>query len=305
MNRFFPALFSVVFVVSCTRAGDLPPSQVLHKAAETSQTLESAAFTVHAVFSGETDIIDGNWDGNAHATGTLTDGGKQLQFALNVDAEKRDAQNAVSTIVLSSDMIVAAENEVYLRLNTFSIEPASLILPPELLGQLMNQWWRIPSASGSSLENPADITPDPSLLRMQASVVTVTKDHGLTDIQGRDAYQYDVTIDPAKLKEYLQEVARVSGKDATADIDALAGLQTNGTLWIDADTFHIHRITWNISSTDAARPQELQLDIGITNHNAPVTITLPDNAALFPGAGLNTDIPDMQMFSTPVSPSSR
>ncbi|UPA22020.1 hypothetical protein K8942_03045 [Candidatus Peribacteria bacterium] len=295
MNRFFPALCSVVFFVSCTRAGDLPPSQVLHKAAEASQSLESAAFDVRASFSGKTELIDGSWDGDAHATGSLTDGGKQLQFALQVDATKLNEQKQKSTVSLSSDVIVAAENEVYLRLNTFTIDPASQLLPPELLAQMMNQWWVIPSDNADS---PADLAPDPSLLRMQASVVTVTNDHGLTTIGDHTAYEYDITIDPQKMRDYLTEVSRVSGQEATADMDALSDLQANGTIWIDADTFQIHRISWTISSTNAAQPQDVELTVDISKHNIPVTFTLPTDAAPFPGAGLTT-------MSGSVSPSSR
>ncbi len=303
MNRFFLATSSLVFLVSCTRAGTLPPSQVLHKAAEAGQMLESAAFTVTADFSGTTDMLEGTWEGTATINGTLSDGGKQLQFALTTDAEKTDEQNTDSTVNLSADVIVAAENEVYLKLNTFTFNPPSQLLPPDLLTQMLSQWWVIPS--GTTEEGSAeDITPDPSLLRMQASVIKVTDDNGLTTIDNRTAYQYDVEIDPAKMKDYFMEITRMQGKDAEKEVQALADLQATGKIWIDAETFQTRRIQWNIHSKNPKKPQDLTLIMAITRHNEPVTITLPAHAAPFPGSSL-TGIPAFENMSGSVPPSLR
>lgn len=301
MNRFIPVLCSVVLLSSCTRAGSLPPTQVLHKAAEAGQLLSSAAFSVSADFSGETDLLDGRWDGTLNASGTLTDGGRQLQFTFTADTKQKTEGKGDSDIALSADVVVAAENEVYLKLHTFTIDPPSSILPPDLLKALLAQWWIIPSGSGA--DTPSDsITPDPSLLRMQASVIRVVRDNGLVEINNRTAYQYDVEMDPAKMKDYFIEVTRMQGKDAEEEIQALAELQATGKIWIDADTFQTHRILWNIHSTNPTKPQDSTLDISITRHNEPVTITLPADAAPFPGHSL-TEVPAFESLPRSVPPS--
>lgn len=224
--------------------------------------------------------MEGDWNGNGSISGTMTNAGKQIQFTLDATGDNTDSAKEKSAYTISSDVIIGGENEVYLRMHTFDINPPSQLLPPALLTRLLNQWWLIPSKSGSTTP---DLAPDPSLLRMQASVIAVTKDHGLTTINGHSAYQYDVTIDPAKFSAYLDQIATTQGKTSASDKAAFAQMNATGTVWIDATTFNIHRIVWTITSTDPKKPFTLHIDASISNHNAPVVISIPADAAPFPG----------------------
>lgn len=279
MKRFFLAICALVFLTSCIKAGSLPPNQVLEKASVAAQTLQSARFNLDATIHGMNDMLPGESDGNISAAGEMQNAGKQLKFTLNADITTKTAKDATSNIHVSSDVVVAGEQEVYLRLNTLTIEPSTTLLPPEIITQMLNQWWMIPSGSGST----ADIAPDPSLLRMQTSVIAISKDHGLTDIDGHRSYLYDTTIDAEKMRAYLHAVSRAQGKDLDASMAALSEMKAHGRIWIDAKTFFIHRIVWDIESNDPAKPMTVHLDITITDHNARITIAPPTGAQLFPG----------------------
>ncbi len=282
MKRLSLSACALFFLLSCTRAGTLPPADVLQKATDATQTLQSAAFTIDMDINGHTDLVDGTWDGNGHINGTMTNAGKQVQFSLSAKGKQIDASNDEYNYTLSSDFIIAGEKEVYIKLHTFDITPPGRLLPPELLTRLLNQWWLIPGSTDDGT-NAADIAADPTLLKMQTSVIAVTKDKGLSSVNGHSAYKYDVTIDPVKLQSYLEEVAKKQGKELGAEALLLKDMNATGTVWIDDSSFVIHRIVWTITSTNAKKPFTLHLDANISNHNKPMTISLPADAAPFPG----------------------
>jgi hypothetical protein len=283
MKKLFPVTCAVLILISCTRAGSLPSSDVLKKAGDASQALQSATFTMDTSFKGKVAQIPGSFDGSASIAGQMANAGKQLQFSINATIDKTDPQNVQSHIALTSDMMIGSENEIYMRVNTLDITPPSTLMPPALITQLLNQWWLIPSGTGSSKNAPTDLAPDPSLLRMQTSVIAVTKDHGLTGINGHTAYLYDVTLDPEKMRDYLTQVVKAQGRVPTAQELALSEVDAQGRIWIDADTFVIHRIVWDITSKDQSQPLQLHVDVTITDHNKPITIAPPQTAVPFPG----------------------
>jgi hypothetical protein len=90
-----------------------------------------------------------------------------------------------------------------------------------------------------------------------------------------------VTIDKDKLQEFLAEVARREGivNPALPDFSSINAI---GHLWIDADTFVIHRLSWTITSNNALKPLHIDILVDLTHQNEPVTITPPAGAEPFP-----------------------
>lgn len=280
--KHFAFTACALILVSCTRAGALPPAEVLKNASEASQTLESASFSIDATIDGEVQELSGALNGEIDITGQMQNAGRQLKFTINADVAMSDDTQTETQFKGSADMVVAGENEAYLRVNSLELTPPNALFPAAVVSQFVNQWWMLPTATGTQLLG-ADITPDPEFLKMQMNVISVETDRGLTKINGRSAYLYDVTIDEAKMKTYLDDVARRQGKELSQEESMLSTMNAKGTLWIDADTFVIHRIVWDLESKEG-KQLAVHIDATISDHNKPMTISLPQGAMPFPTA---------------------
>lgn len=273
----------------------MPADIVLKNAQDAVQHLQSAVFAMNTHLNGQTDLIKGQWEGDANFAGEMANGGKQLQFSLNAEFKNASSTNESTHIKLNSDFMIAGENETYMRVNELMIDPATPLLSPALLTQMMNQWWLI--GSGKHSDAPADITPDPTYLQMQTAIIKVTKDRGLTEINKHTAYLYDITIDKEKLRSYLQQMYTAQGKTPTEKELAFADIDANGQIWIDSSSFVIHRIVWDITSHDSANPFQAHIDISLADHNKQIIIKIPANAQPFPGSSLLT-LPSFASGST-------
>ncbi len=270
-----------LLLASCVRAGNLRPSEVLTKATDASQNLDSAMYTIDASFHGNTDVLSGNLDGKVSIAGNMTNAGHQLAFSLKTSIDRLESDNQSTHIDASGDFVIGGEKDVYMKVDALTVTPPNSLITTDLISHLLNQWWLIPTESGS--QAPAsNVAPDPAMLRMQTSVISVLKDRGLTDINGHTAYLYDVTIDPEKMRAYITDLYKKNGKTPSAQELTLSTMNAKGMIWIDAQTFVIHRIVWDIASTEATHPLQVHLDVTISDHNKPVTITLPTNATPFP-----------------------
>ncbi len=282
MKKIFPVACALFCLISCTRAGSLPPATVIEKAGQANQSLQSAIFTATTEFHGQTEMLAGTWDGTAIIAGTMANGGKQMRLGTNVSATNKLSETDSSHYQIGADLTIAGENEIYMRLNTLEITPPSTLFPPSVVTTLLNQWWLIPSGSGAQKTTATDISPDPALLRMQTQVITVTKDNGLVDIDDHTAYLYDITIDPVKMRAYLAEIYKSQGRTPNLQEMALSDMTAKGRIWIDESNFFIRRIVWDISSNDQTKPLQLRMDMSISKHNEPVVITIPQNPLPFP-----------------------
>jgi hypothetical protein len=281
MKRHLVSLCFIVLLVSCSKQGDLPPSEVLKKAAESSQKLQSAGFNLTASFHGRTELLAGQLTGKVAMAGRMANAGQQLQFSLRSDIERVDSQNNSSDINVSADFIIGGEKDVYMKVHALTVTPPGKILSPELVSHLLNQWWLIPTETGSRL-TATPISPDPSMLQMQTEVISVVKDKGLSKINGRLSYEYEVAVDQTKMQNYLANLYRLKGGKTPDSEEQFRNMNAKGMLWIDAESFVIHKIVWDITSTDPVRPQTAHIDVSINDHNVPVIITLPEAAVPFP-----------------------
>ncbi|MDD5623430.1 MAG: hypothetical protein PHI23_01830 [Candidatus Peribacteraceae bacterium] len=283
MRRLLPLGFLLSLLVSCgPLTQGLQPEEVLRNAAQKSSELLSAHFTVDAEYAVTSSTMPTT--GTAKLTGALQDGGEQVSFTLDAAAQMAPEGGESFTITATSDVFLVGKEEVYFRLSALSVDPASDLFKEDLLQYLLNKWWFLPSSAAQEKAPAADITPPPSLIRAQSQVVQVTKDLGMTEINGREAYHYAVTVDAAKLLAYLEQVAVEQQQpfDRTATEQSLSTLQADGELWIDAETFFVQKIIWNIKSF--ALGEDLTLNgtftASLTDHNAVPPLTLPQDAKL-------------------------
>lgn len=266
-------LLVCVALASCSASPAEEPSVVLEKAAAKAQTLDSAEFSASFSYGTETPAME--LEGTAD--GTLADGGRQLSFSFNVDLTS-PGEGFDQTVGVGGDVVVADEQETYLRLDhvtgSVPVLPGVGLVPTDTL----NTWYLIGSASGSST-----VTRDPSYVAMQTEVLQVTRDRSYEDVDGHDCYAYDVTIDRTKMLAFLERTASERGEefDRSAATAFLQSYNATGTMWIDAQTYVIREITWNFVGGDNASGTEASLNVQLRGHNEPVEIVPPADAVPF------------------------
>ena len=274
IHRF--ALCAALLLAACSRGGSEEPSVVLERATAKAQDLRSAAFDARFSYSAAEPAM--SLSGTAE--GTLADGGRQLSFSFEGDVTM-PAEGLDQTVSVAGDVLVADQNETYLRIDR--VNGSVLMLPGVGLvpTDMLDTWFLIGSASGTGA---AAVTPDPSFLAMQTQTLTVTKDRSYEDVDGHECYAYNVTIDPAKMLAFLERTARERGEafDRAEAETFLASFVATGTIWIDAESSVIRRITWNFENASGSPDMTGFFTLHFENHDEPVEISPPADAVPFP-----------------------
>ncbi|MCA9370853.1 MAG: hypothetical protein KC680_02745 [Candidatus Peregrinibacteria bacterium] len=280
-----------ILLVGCTTVHapgeSLLPEEVLQRTASESQKLDSSQYLITADF----DMDSGNtWtaEGVVRMDGIIQHAGKQVRFQTDVTAEITDSTNGDSTIDGTVEVVVMGKDEVYLNIHSLTSQPNSALFQPDVIGKLAGTWWQLPSQDAAP--QSTTVTPDPRLLQAQASVITVIADKGITEFNGKMSYHYVVELDKEKLFSYLEALkvetdeVRASLKDTVAE----------GEIWIDAETFYVQKVLWNISSlhTSAQATLDTSLTLTFRNQNAAPTIEPPVGAVQFTPAVLFALPPD-------------
>lgn len=273
IHRF--AICSVLVLAACTRGGGEDPAVVLERAASKAQQLGSAAFD--ATFSYETD----GFVSSGSAEGRLADGGRRMAFAFEADVTVR-SDGADQTVSLAGDVVVAGENEAYVKLS--NVEGSVLFLPgiglvPE---SSLGAWYAVGGSGSGTVD--ADVSPDPSFIAQQAKTLAVVDDRSYETVDGRNCYAYDVTVDPQKAVEFLAETASRQGKpfDRAAAETFVSSYDTRGRMLIDAETYVIRRIDWTIEPASGQEDGDrTSFSIHLHEHDLPVEISPPVDAKPF------------------------
>lgn len=164
-------------------------------------------------------------------------------------------------------------------------------LSTEALRELSGEWRRV-SCKGSRVMQP--VSPDPQLLRQQADSIIVTQDLGNVNINGRSAYHYAVVLNAERMLTLL-------GSFSTASREETNGLLRQelfeGEMWVDTQTFALHRLLWTVRGVGVATEPVMRFDLQLQDHNGVLSSTLPARVRLLTGATLrDTD------FSLPFFP---
>ncbi len=274
---------AALLLASCAPRPHEDPSVVLERAATAARQLQSASFD--GSFSYRSSNPEFSVSGTT--TGTMADGGRQLSFNLSGDMTM-PADGPDQTVSIDADVIVADENETYLRVD--KMEGSVLMLPGIGLipAEMKHTWFSMITASGST-----SVTPDPSLLELQTETLSVERDRSFQDVGGHDCYVYDVTLDPAKFLAFLERTAEerkqpFKREEAQAFIDSI---DAHGTVWIDAETSVIRSISWQLKNTPGHDDMSASFTLTFADHDVPVEIAPPADAVPLTDAMADTPLP--------------
>ncbi|PIQ76694.1 hypothetical protein COU78_05375 [Candidatus Peregrinibacteria bacterium CG10_big_fil_rev_8_21_14_0_10_49_24] len=300
----FASCLSVV-ISACSQVSDvqiLSPEEVLKNAAQVSMDLE----TVRYDLSGDVHIVDANdvpTNGTMTMKGLIRDSGEQLQFSVDFSATTKYPEGD-SSLSATVDVIIAGSEDLFVRLERYDLDGTNPFFNPELLDKFTGTWWKVPSRDNQV--SSVSLTPNPRILHAQSQVISVLKDKGLATLQGRKMYHYDVRLDQDKMVTYLQQLAgEAQGEfDEAAVRASLADLEAKGEIWIDAETFAVQKLHWDIRQKLTNTNQQIQTSftVNFSDHNNAPAIVPPTDAKdfsplMFFGV---TDIPETQ--SSPLTP---
>ncbi len=243
---------------ACAQAQPLTPHVVLQRAAAASKTLQSARFT--AVGTMQTD--SGNDWSFSLANGILQDGGSRLQFSLHAQEE-----GGASGSVLSLDVVSLSQCNVYFR-SRGAVQFGS-----------GTQWWHAKCENGEGVRDAVD---DPAITQMQYDAIIVNRDRGIDQLNGRDVFHYDVSMDTGRLVSLLQEVP--GSQQNLSNGLPIAQEKLNGELWIDAETFYVHRLSWGTTPDGEGQDRDLRLhfSLHLWDHGAAPSVDAPEPIREFP-----------------------
>ncbi|MDD5469805.1 MAG: hypothetical protein PHO92_03345 [Candidatus Peribacteraceae bacterium] len=282
---FIGVFLGTCMLVSCVPGRSVAPSvapeEVLRRSAEASRTLRSAAF------DGSADITvrppdPGTVTGHLSFTGVLQDAGQQVR----ITAEGTAAGGTDERPVRGKgkvELMTAGDSDTFFFLHELEGDEEQSLFNPEAVGKVAGKWWRIP---GQQRAGSVAITPDPGLLQAQVEVVKVTREYGIRTLDGAQVFHYDVTMDPDLLVTFLRKVAEEKGEefDETEVRKSVGRMRMEGELWIDADTYYVRKLEWQIEQ-DPADDRGAQVTIlfrmSMRDHNKADPIILPESAEPF------------------------
>ncbi len=298
MNKKIPCLLFVLLLTACNQGEqipELPSEEVLQNAARATQELASAQFNANGTFDLK---VENAWNlsGKGSMEGVLNNGGDQVQFSVSIEGVSTN-QDEPFSFMGSADVIVGGPQEYYLKLNSVAAEPMNMFMQPGILSLVLNKWWILPQEEGA--ETAAPLTPDPRLLHAQAEVVTVTESHGIEKIGERNVYHYTTTVDPEKLADYLEVVSEERGEEFDRDeiFEIVNEGSASGEIWIDAETFFVHKLKWKIKPivlADSTQEISGEFTVNLWNHNQALEIQLPNDAMLFSPENFVPTIPSIE-----------
>lgn len=258
----------------------LPPDKVLSRAAQVGQDMESASFNLIGSMSADMPtgtVIEGEGtvNGRYHKDGQQSAMTVKFDSAVSGGEEPYDVKGEVEVVSMG-------KNELFFFVHSMETDSEEGFFNPALLAAVAGSWWHLPSQQPAQQQT---VSPDPRLLHAQAEVVEVLQDKGITTLNDRPVYHYETTIDVEKLVQYLEQVARENDQEFDAEAAAadLAGMQARGDLWIDAETFFVHALEWDISSLTLSDGQTIasSFRVDLQDHNDAEPVTPPTDAQEF------------------------
>lgn len=220
-------------------------------------------------------------------TGTMADGGRQLSFNMSGDLTL-PADGPDQTVSIDADVIVADENETYLRIDR--MEGSVLMLPGIglLPADMQHRWFSMVTQSGSST-----VTPDPSFLELQTEALVVEADRSFQDIDGHECYVYDVALDPAKLLAFFERTAKERQQPFKREEaqEFIESIEAHGTVWIDAESSVLRSISWRLKNAPGHPEMSASFTVTFDNHDLPVEISPPADAVPFVDAVADSPLP--------------
>ena len=279
MKKYTLLLTQLLLVSACSTPQNivdpLPADQVMKKAAQASMLFESADYSIQSSFVASGGVAT-RTTGEVNLQGSLHNSGEHLQSNVTLQATMEEAEETTS-LAIDTDLIVLGPQDIYVHVRSFTSDGPKVLLPPIFIEAIQDQWLQV---GQQDIQNTA-VTPDARLLYAQVNVMDITKELPPALLDNRMHYHYNVAVDPEKLISYILQVSKEQQQEVDeAEIrKTYEDISATGSLWIDAETFHVRKVVWNIEpfTTSAGTTLELHVTAEFTNFNAAQPILAPES----------------------------
>ncbi len=298
-RRILLALMVCTLTTACGTSvqKEISSGELLQKAAESMKDFAALDVSIKGSVSG----IDqqGKRPFTLDLNGQMQDGGKNSTFAFTV---LLPLQN---TLRLNGSALMLAGKDLYFTLSKVqqSINGFWVDVDDEESKKSLNQWWRVPQ---TTVQKETVSQSSDGLLPMQLNILRIDEDSGSKMMDGHSVRELTVSIDPKKLKEFLDYVAKQQGKTPTANelmISSLLALyETKGVITIVEDSYLIQKIVWTVHPIQGAPfPVSIDTTVSFTPATLKQKIVAPLDAKIYTSSGFHLPMPTVQ--PSPESPS--
>ncbi|MBU0458177.1 hypothetical protein KJ652_05640 [Patescibacteria group bacterium] len=278
LKRFLLIIPLALLTSSCTPVEHLPSDEVLSRSAKANQNMKSSEFDLNAQYGFEIlNIL--NIDGELYLEGTLQQSGEQIHFVID-NTSKIIQGDEPMDVQFNGEVITGQSTDTMIRIYDIKTNPLYPLFTSEKVEKLRGQWWRLPSDETQSQDKM--LTPDTQMIRTQSEVVNVIADLGFDFVGKRRMYHYQTAVDPEKLNSYLTELSKRSPNEINFEeiTDLVKMLDAKGEIWIDAQTFRMHKIKWSFAqiSLSEAVTASLSFTMIFSEYNQAKPIDIPVDA---------------------------
>lgn len=191
--------------------------------------------------------------------------------------------------------VLGGSGEVFLRSvdKKIYVNLANLNFPGETgealktqLGSLFNTWWFIPLGD----ENPiGKLTEEQKELQekfKETKFFVNAQEDGEEEVAGIESTRYRVDIDKEALKNFVLEIARISGNQPTPEeeqaiTDSLKDVEFSGAVWVGSDKA-LHRVRGTVTAQPKQGPStSLEVDYSVWDFGKNVDVSAPEGAQEF------------------------
>lgn len=183
-------------------------------------------------------------------------------------------------------LLRSADKKIYVNLANLNFPGESGEALKTQLGSLLNTWWFIPLGD----ENPiGKLTEEQKALKekfKETKFFVNAQEDGAEEVAGMESTRYRVDIDKEAFKNFVLEVARISGNQPTPEeeqaiADSLKDVEFSGAVWVGDDKT-LHRVRGTIAVQPKQGPStSLEIDYSVWDFGKDVEVSAPEGAQEF------------------------
>lgn len=225
----FLGFCAVLSLVSCRAAlpRPVPPEEAVRRMLVRNALLDSVSF--------DTDLrLDSSaLSGSLALTGSLLRGGAEFAAAGTISIEKPQVGRWIS-LTGPISFVSDGDGTIAFRTQGLTGELADS-LHRSFVGGIDGRWWNLSSGTGARTEQ-SESSPDAAQINALVSAVNVIK--GSDILRAEDGeYEYRITVGLSSGSSLVQR-------------ERLGETDINGELWIDARSFVLRRVRWNVKNIE-------------------------------------------------------
>lgn len=201
-----------------------------------------------------------------------------MKLVLNVSADEFGGSGEV--------LVRAVDKKLFFNLASINIPGETGEALKTQFSSYLNTWWFVPLGEGNPIGKLTDEQKELQEKFKSAKFFVNAQEDGEEEVVGIPSNRYRVDLDKEALKNFILDIARVSGNQVSPEeegfiADSLKDVIFSGAVWIGNDSA-LHRIRGNIAVQPKQGPAtSLDVDYSAWDFGKDVEIAAPEGAQEF------------------------